>query len=624
MRVKITLVLCLVLACYIPLYFLLFERIIFPRFVEIERERAVENVDRCTDALRDEIRTLAELCAGWAVWDDLDAFARAPSPGFARAFLSPPLAVDTLHLIAQGAPDGSVAWATAFAGGRVSAEARARLLDAAPELAELLVPDGSSSDVSGVIDTPSGPMLVATQALARPRDGERAAGVLLMARSLDEALLSQLNTRAHTAFRLLRADPAVLDPLESEALAALLAGREIFLRVDFRLVHGFKLVRDVAGRPSLLLHASFPEQVTAKGKDASNMGVASSILAASIILIVLLWMLDARLVAPLSRLTRHVRRVRQHRDVSARLNSTRQDEIGVLAREFDGMLEEIEKLHRELSQQAYRLGMSEAAAGVLHDIRNTLTPLPWELENLQKTLSALPMERLATAAAQLPGEASPQRAQALAEFLRLGLEDAGERLAHCGERLNRLFTLTADLDGLLNAYDPSQDARRALSAVDVAGALDHALALLPGDVADALLAERGPGLAQAPPVLADPLILAQVLAEILSFATALAPREGRTVVAVDAQPEPLGHRTALRVDLAVRGRGLDDEGLDRLFQRRPASGQSVADGRGLHWCANAVNAMGGRVRARSQGPDTGLVLQLTFILASAKSGNHGQ
>jgi signal transduction histidine kinase len=74
------------------------------------------------------------------------------------------------------------------------------------------------------------------------------------------------------------------------------------------------------------------------------------------------------------------------------------------------------------------------------------------------------------------------------------------------------------------------------------------------------------------------------------------------------------------VRLTVRdtGCGFDDELKTRIFQRGFSSKQGNMSGLGLHWCANALAGMGGRIQASSPGP--GMGAEFHVLLPSARGG----
>ncbi len=65
------------------------------------------------------------------------------------------------------------------------------------------------------------------------------------------------------------------------------------------------------------------------------------------------------------------------------------------------------------------------------------------------------------------------------------------------------------------------------------------------------------------------------------------------------------------------GVGISPEHLPRIFEKGFSTKSRATNfGIGLHWCANALNALGGSIRAESAGP-TGATLQVLVPLRQA-------
>jgi len=119
--------------------------------------------------------------------------------------------------------------------------------------------------------------------------------------------------------------------------------------------------------------------------------IGASLLVAALVLAMLIGTLR-----PIRRLTREARRISRG-EYNHQIKLTRQDEIGLLAREFDTMRESLVRRDQELDRQREELIRSErlAAVGsmashVTHEIRNPLSSISLNAEMLMDDLTALP------------------------------------------------------------------------------------------------------------------------------------------------------------------------------------------------------------------------------------------
>jgi two-component system, NtrC family, sensor kinase len=75
-------------------------------------------------------------------------------------------------------------------------------------------------------------------------------------------------------------------------------------------------------------------------------------------------------------------------------------------------------------------------------------------------------------------------------------------------------------------------------------------------------------------------------------------------------------RTLLHLNCQDDGMGIARENLERVFEKGfTTKSPETNHGIGLHWCANAMSALGGRIWASSEGPGRGATLHLLIPLA---------
>jgi sensor histidine kinase regulating citrate/malate metabolism len=70
--------------------------------------------------------------------------------------------------------------------------------------------------------------------------------------------------------------------------------------------------------------------------------------------------------------------------------------------------------------------------------------------------------------------------------------------------------------------------------------------------------------------------------------------------------------------IADNGEGFDESRKAQLFRRGYSTREHKRGGLGLHWCANSVSAMGGRIALDSKGPGSGATAHLHLPAAASR------
>ena len=161
---------------------------------------------------------------------------------------------------------------------------------------------------------------------------------------------------------------------------------------------------DVYDRPVMSLRVEVPRRITERGQGAVTYASLYLIGAAITVLLLLVVALNRIVLKPLARVTRHAVAVGEGTDLSGRLELPGQDEIALLAREFDRMVERVAESRRQLVDQSFQAGFAELAKGVLHNLGNAMTPLGVRLAKLGDRLRNAPAGDVELALAELAKE----------------------------------------------------------------------------------------------------------------------------------------------------------------------------------------------------------------------------
>lgn len=219
--------------------------VLLPRFHQLEFQQAEDNAERCLAAIEREQFHLLTTAWDWSFWLDTYQFAADRN----ETYIANNLAGSTLHdnsldLLVILNNELHVLWVNFLDREREEKRSWPEMeqpqLPASSTLAPLLRRSGEKS--SWLVETPSGPLLLAC---GRIYDGlvlEKPRGFLLMGRLLDRAMVDRLGQQARQSFALVQATPqdqaaAGFDPIRENRWARRSVDR-IALRSALALADG--------------------------------------------------------------------------------------------------------------------------------------------------------------------------------------------------------------------------------------------------------------------------------------------------------------------------------------------------------------------------------------------------
>jgi two-component system, NtrC family, sensor kinase len=604
-RTKMLSLLALLFVVLVVLEIAIQEAVLMPSFAELERDDAKTSMKRINYALDMTLDGLEVTAADWGNWSDVYHFVQSPSAEFLNANITPvalkQLQVNSL-LIAD--PHGNLVLSSSRdleAGTSLDIDFADRhaLPDDFPWRQNLA--DGKPA--RGLIQTNHGIMMIASAPVLDGSGSGAPLGMVIMGRLLTPKEVHRLGARAQ----------AVLS-LEDRVAGH---GDEVVEAEGQTEV--YRSLNDVYGKPLTSLHVEVPRKITERGHAAVTYASAYLIGAAIAGLILVVVILNRVVLRPLARVTRHAVAIGNGSDLTVRLHLPGRDEVARLAREFDRMVEHVADTRRDLVDQSFQAGFAELAKGVLHNLGNAMTPLGVRLAKLEERLTDAPMADLELASRELSGEqAGSARHADLQEFLRLGclemavvVKDAQADVAVIQRQA--LIVQTALSELMRSTYND-----HVVEAVRLPELVSQTLEIVPDACRQRLVVDADESLGSVGVVRVARTVLRLVLQNLIINAADAVRDAGRDTgvlrVAAEIIREPHGEQ--LHLHCKDNGVGIPKDNLERVFDRGfSTKSRDTNYGIGLHWCANAIAALGGRIWAASEGPGLGASMHLMVPLA---------
>lgn len=315
-----------------------------PTFRSLERTAAEKNVNRCVEALRRDLESLANMTNDWALWDDSYRYVHDRNAQFeATSLADETFANANLNLICYLDLAREIVWGEVRGKRTMQVSELPELLAVLRDpLNPLMTPGVGFDQGIGLLATSEGPLLLAARPIMSTKREGPARGTLVMGRFFDAEEVADLAARTQNRLRAWVVGDDPLPPRVAEALRN--ADDFDATRIEVAgpdLLYAYHVLRGVDGKPSLVIRLEMPRDVTQHGQSAARFATACMIVASAIIVGVIWLVLQNGVVAPLRQMAAHASQLGRDGDLHPPLHSRRRDEIGTLASAFDGMVDRL-------------------------------------------------------------------------------------------------------------------------------------------------------------------------------------------------------------------------------------------------------------------------------------------
>jgi len=610
------------MAAFGLLSYLILNAVITPAFENLESDAAQTDLVRAQRAIQADLEQLESSAGDWAPWDDAHAYALGENPKFISINADIPTLVNLdLNLLLFYDIAGKPLWGQLVQQGEGADLARLGIFEeGSTQTARLISHSSISSEISGLIQTNMGPMLISSMPILQTGEIGPIAGTLVMARFLDESRVWRLSEQTEVDFSAVSVADVEVDYRRPLAELSNSKGDTFYHETTDSAILSYGLMRDVFGEPIIILEARTLKGLSALGKQTVN-GTLIFLCLAGVIIAVVAWVLLRRvIVGPLEDLAGHIVGIRESGDLSQRLNETRSDEIGDLAGEFDKMTSEVQKARQLLLDQSFKAGKADTAAEVMHNIRNAMTPLFNGLERLAVSYKATESLHIKEAIEQLSDPDCPAgKRDKLFQYINASFDHIESVARKAGDDLAVASRQAGQVQAILADQEKHANVAPVFEVLELDSVVDEAAHVIPeSEEADFHVSfEANVGEHR---VRAHRVGLMQVMGNLIlnAYESIQRSQSKSGEIRIVANPETVNKLAMVRLTVRDTGCGFDEAIRKKIFQRGYTSKQGHMTGLGLHWCANALAGMGGRIQAESTGIGHGA--EFHILLPSAHGG----
>lgn len=328
------------------------DKVFRPTFARIESNLIIKDLERVEAAVSREAQQLGITASDYASWAEMRDYLGngGPTPRVLEEGILKTLGLDAAFVFdafgrpkhaltrqAKVGPEGHEFSPTGFAA-EFPVLANAKTQGA-----------GSGAAREGLVRFRSGKLVFAAAAPVVSEGAKEALGTVVMLRELDGAGLRRLSEQVRLTVTLLSGTPAGPAVRAHEAEAVIENGR----------AEATAWIRDPFGKPIASFSVNREASILGQGEHTLNLAGIGSLFMLSLVLSMLLLLIQLSVVRPLAHLTRAIENVRRTGDLDLRIGINRNDEIGLVAYNFDRLLALLSERTQVLEELATTDGLTK-------------------------------------------------------------------------------------------------------------------------------------------------------------------------------------------------------------------------------------------------------------------------
>jgi C4-dicarboxylate-specific signal transduction histidine kinase len=287
------------------------------------------------------------------------------------------------------------------------------------------------------------------------------------------------------------------------------------------------------------------------------------------------------------------------------------------------MVERVADSRRQLVDQSFQAGFAELAKGVLHNLGNAMTPLSVRLSKLADRLHDAPAGDVELAFTELTKESAPSARRAdLEEFLRLACRELAAGVKEAQADVAVVQRQATIVQTALSELMRSTRNTHVVESVRLPELVAQTLEIVPDACRQRLVVDSDESLRKVGAVQVARTVLRLILQNLIINAADAVRDAGRDKGVLHFAAEIVADADSEQLHLHCRddGVGIAADNLQRVFEKGfSTKSRETNYGIGLHWCANAIGALGGRIWAASEGPGLGASMHLMLPLPVRES-----
>lgn len=321
-------------------------------------------------------------------------------------------------------------------------------------------------------------------------------------------------------------------------------------------------------------------------------------------------------IFPMDKIVNHLREISLNGEMRKIAIKDRHDEIGALANAFDSMIGRLNTLQSELERESYQLGKVQNQIDLMHNVKNTLSPFRVITSKIVDKIE-ITQPNVYRALNELKNpQVDEVRREKLIQYLESYLNASDDKTE---EAMHLISKAQENLDMIVQAISHGQKKSANTNfgeSCNISNVVDNALSIARhNEIPMKINFEKDKQYF----VKANRILMGQLFDNIITNAVEAISTSHNDNGLIDIKISPVNDENGDMVEISIKdnGDGINQEDIDNLFKRGFSTRDFKSGGLGLHWCANTVNSIGGKIKLSSQGKNQGAEVKITLPSANA-------
>ncbi len=590
---------------FVALSVLSVSALVVPNYYKLEHEEATKNAKRAMSYFENRIQSLSGSAKDWAIWTDTYNFIENPAAN--KAYKKENLNNSSIYnlgidvmLIFNSKKE--LIW------GKVEDSLQIEGIN----LETILTVDVMSSIVklkdnenafSSIVKTPSGFMMFSTCRTSDTKESKPYNGYIVMGKMIDGQMIGRVSKDLSlpVAYYDEKSLPSKFEEVKKSKT-------KDFAVIDISDNHVFGARRfDTANGSALYVVVDNNANLIRQGKNIILYFVISIVMIGLMLMFVVGRMITNSFVKPLSKIHGELDKiVKKGGDGSSALGF---QDVSVFKDTLKDFVNYIEKDKVQTVKTSFAQGQEDIKSGILHNVRNSLTPISLSLEGLLTRLKERGevLDNLEQAIEYVLSDkenVSAEDKEKLKEYIKLAIGRIKNLRVEMSDKLEMSLGMMSITERMLARKNFSAQQETDLDKVHLKTCIEAAIRDYKAENIDLNIDIPYEIEVKASPVYLEHAVINLVSNSITAINESM-PVKGIINISASVLDDGM-----VKINVEDNGCGIEKDKFQKIFTRDYSTKRNEDGGEGLHWTANIINKMGGKIDVASEGADKGTCMSM--------------